>query len=199
MNRKALFLALFAAVASLLVFGLKYFRHGPNARAAAGLKSASAPETPPGSIPNEGLARPGQAIQENVPPEELMNAAWAMRGDGRVAAVTRAFQHWTDVDLDAASNWLANHETDPAADHLIADVLLNNGFLKTHLDLSLRWGEVISDHDLRSETIKHILITVGITDPQNAIYYTNVESQDLSPEQKESIRNVLRPYDPVHR
>jgi hypothetical protein len=199
MNRKTLSLALFVAVASLLVFGLKYFRPWPNSHAAEGLKSASVPETQPGSIPNGGLAQAGQAIQENVPPEQLMNAAWAMSGDGRIAAVTRAFKHWTDVDLDAASNWLANHETDPAADHLIADVLLNNSFIKKNLDLSLRWGELISDHDLRAETITHVLMTVGIIDPQNAIYYTNNFSQGLSPEQQESIRTTLRPYDPAHR
>jgi len=191
--------ALFVVVASLLVFGLKYFRAWPTSQAAQALRPVSGPESPPGSIPNDGLARSGQAIQENVPPEQLMNAAWAMSGDERIAAAKLAFQRWTDLDLDAASNWLANHETDPAADHLIADVLLNNGFLKKNLDLSLRWGEVISDHELRAETITHVLMTVGIIDPQNAIYYTNVESQDLSPEQKESIRNVLRPYDPVHR
>jgi hypothetical protein len=199
MNRKTLSLALFVAVASLLVFGLKYFHPWPNSHAAEGLKSASVPETPPGSLPNDGLAQAGQAIQENVPPEQLMDAAWAMSGDGRIAAVTRAFKHWTDVDLDAASNWLANHETDPATDHLIVDVLLNNSFIKKNLDLSLRWGEVISDHDLRAETLTHVLMTVGIIDPQNAINYTNNFSQGLSSEQKESIRTALRPYDPAHR
>jgi hypothetical protein len=198
-NRKILSLALFVAVASLLVFGLKYFRPWLNPHAAQALRSASVLERPPGSIPNDRLAGSGQAIQGNVPPEQLMNAAWAMRGDGRMAAATLAFQHWTDLDLDAATNWLANHETDPAADHLITDVLLNNSFLKGHLDLSLRWGEVISDHDLRAETIKHILVTVGTTDPQDALYYVNDFSYDLSPEQKESIRTALRPYDPAHR
>jgi hypothetical protein len=199
MNRKILSLALFVVVASLLVFGLKYFHPWPNSHAAQALKSASVPETPPGSIPNDGLGRSGQAIQENVPPEQLMNDAWAMSGDGRIPAATLAFQHWTNLDLNAASNWLADHETDPAADHLIADVLLNNSVLKKNLDLSLRWGEVISDHDLRAGTLEHVLLTVGIIDPQNAIYYTNVESQDLSPEQKERIRTALRPYDPAHR
>jgi hypothetical protein len=199
MNRKIFALALFVAVASLLVFGLKYFRPWLNPHAAQALRPVSGPERPSGSIPNDGLAQAGQAIQENVPPEQLMNAAWAMSGDGRIAAITRAFQHWTDLDLDAASNWLANHEADPATDHLITDVLLNNSFIKKNLDLSLRWGEVISDHDLRAETLEHILITTGTTDPQNAIYYVNNFSEGLSPEQKESIRTALRPYDPAHR
>jgi hypothetical protein len=199
MNRKTLSLALFVAVASLLVFGLKYFRSRLNPQAAQALRPVSGPERPPGSIPNDGLARSGQAIQENVPPEQLMNAAWAMRGDGRIAAATRAFQHWTDLDLEAATNWLVDHETDPATDHLITDVLLKNRVITGNLDLSLRWGEVISDHGLRAETLEHILITTGTADPQNAIYYTNVESRGLSPEQKDAIRNVLRPYDPVHR
>jgi hypothetical protein len=199
MNRKTLSLALFVAVASLLVFGLKYFHPWANPHAAEGLKSVSVPETPPGSISNDGLAQAGQAIQDNVPPEQLMNAAWAMRGDGRIAAATRAFKHWTDLDLDAATTWFVDHETDPAADHLITDVLLNNSFIKKNLDLSLRWGELISDHDLRAETLTHVLMTVGIIDPQNAIYYTNNFSQGLSLEQQESIRTALRPYDPAHR
>jgi hypothetical protein len=201
MNRTMLFLALFVVVASLLVFGLKYFHPWPNAHAAQAVKSASVPKTPPVSTPNDSdrFAGSGQAVQEDGPPEKLMDAAWQMRGDGRIPAATQAFRHWTDLDLDAAVDWLTDHEADPATDHLITDVLLNNSFIKKNLDLSLRWGEVISDHDLRAETLEHILITTGTTDPQNAIYYVNNFSEGLSPEQKESIRTALRPYDPAHR
>jgi len=190
MNRKMLSLALFVVVASLLVFGLKYFHGWPNSHAAEGLKSDSVPETPPVSIPNDRFAGSGQAIQENASPEQLMDAAWQMRGDGRIPAVTQAFRHWTDLDLDAAIDWLADHEADPATDHLITDVLLKNSVITKNFEVALRWAEALSDHDLSAETIGQILLTQGIKAPAESIHYVN-ESHILSPEQKELLRRSL--------
>lgn len=190
MNRKMISLALFVVVASLLVFGLKYFRPWPSSHAAEGLKSASVPETPPVSIPNDRFAGSGQAIQENAPPEQLMDAAWQMRGEGRIPASTQAFRHWTDLDLDAAIDWLADHEDDPATDHLITDVLLKNSVITEHFEVALRWAEALSDHDLSAETIGQILLTQGIKAPAESIHYVN-GSHILSPEQKARLRRSL--------
>ena len=190
MNRKMISLALFVVVASLLVFGLKYFYPWPNSHAAEGLKSASVPETPPVSIPNDGFAESGQAIQEKASPEQLMDAAWAMRGDGRIPAATLAFRHWTDLDLDAAIDWLTDHEADPATDHLITDVLLKNSVITKNFEVALRWAEALSDHDLSAETIGQILLTQGIKAPAESIHYVN-GSHILSPEQKERLRRSL--------
>jgi hypothetical protein len=190
MNRKMLSLALLVVSASLLVFGLKYFHPWPNSHAAEDLKSASVPETPPGSIPNDGFAGSGQAIQENASPEQLMDAAWQMRGDGRIPAATQAFRHWTDLDLNAAVNWLTDHEADPDADHLITDVLLKNSIIREHFEVELRWAEVLSDRDLSAETIGQILLTQGIKAPAESIHYVN-GSHILSPEQKERLRRSL--------
>jgi len=190
MNRKMLSLALFVVVAGLLGFGLKYFRPWPNSHAAEGLKSASVPETPPGSIPNDRFAGSGQGIQENASSEQLMDAAWQVRGDGRIPAATQAFRHWTDLDLDGAVDWLADHEADPATDHLITDVLLKNSVITEHFEVALRWAEAISDHDLSAETIGQILLTQGIKAPAESIHYVN-GSHILSPEQKERLRRSL--------
>jgi hypothetical protein len=190
MNRKMLSLALFVVVASLLGFGLKYFRTWPNSHATEALKSASVTETPPGSIPNDRFAESGQTIEENASPGQLMDAAWQMRGDGRIPAATQAFRHWTDLDLDAATNWLADHEADPATDHLITDVLLKNSVIKEKFEVELRWVEALSDHDLSAETIGQILLTQGIKAPAESIHYVN-ESHILSPEQKERLRMSL--------
>jgi hypothetical protein len=192
MNRTMLFLALFVVVASLLVFGLKHFHPWPNPHAAQALKSASVPETPPVSIPNDSdrFAGSAQAMQENASPEQLMDAAWQMRGDGRIPAATQAFRHWTDLDLNAAIDWLTNHEADPAADHLIMDVLLKNSVIKEHFEIELSWAEVLSDHDLSAETIGQILLTQGIKAPAESIHYVN-GSHILSPEQKERLRTSL--------
>jgi hypothetical protein len=190
MNRKMLALALFVVVASLLVFGLKYFHPWPNSHVAQALRPASVPETPPESIPNDRFAGSGQAIQENASPEQLMDAAWQMRGDGRIPAATQAFRHWTDLDLDAAVDWLTDHEADPATDHLITDVLLKNSVIKEHFEVELSWAEVISDHDLSAETIGQILLTQGIKAPAESIHYVN-SSHILSPEQKERLRASL--------
>jgi hypothetical protein len=192
MNRTMLFLALFVVVASLLVFGLKYFHPWPNAHAAQAVKSASVPKTPPVSTPNDSdrFAGSGQAVQEDGPPEKLMDAAWQMRGDGRIPAATQAFRHWTDLDLDAAVNWLTDHEADPATDHLITDVLLKNSVIREHFEVELSWAEVLSDHDLSAETIGQILLTQGIKAPEESIHYVN-SSRILSPEQKERLRASL--------
>jgi hypothetical protein len=190
MNRKMLSLVLFVVVANLLGFGLKYFHPWPKPKAAQALKPASVPATPPVSIPNDGFAGSGQAIQENASPEQLMDAAWAMRGDGRISAATQAFRHWTDLDLDAATNWLADHEADPAADHLITDVLLKNNVIKEKFEVELSWAEALSDHDLSAETIGQILLTQGIKAPAESIHYVN-GSHILSPEQKERLRRSL--------
>ena len=192
MNRTMLFLALFVVVASLLVFGLKHFHPWPNPHAAQALKSASVPETPPVSIPNDSdrFAGSGQAVQEDGPPEQLMDAAWQMRGDGRIPAATQAFRHWTDLDLDAAIDWLADHEADPATDHLITDVLLKNSVVTKNFEVALRWAEALSDHDLSAETIGQILLTQGIKAPAESIHYVN-GSHILSPEQKERLRRSL--------
>jgi hypothetical protein len=190
MNRKMLSFTLFVVVASLLVFGLKYFHPWPNSHAAEDLKSASVPERPPVSIPNDRLAQSGQAIHETASPEQLMDAAWAMRGDGRIPAATQAFRHWTDLDLDAAVNWLTDHEADPAADHLITDVLLKNSVIKEKFEVELSWAEALSDHDLSAETIGQILLTQGIKAPAESIHYVN-GSHILSPEQKERLRLSL--------
>jgi hypothetical protein len=190
MNRKTLSLALFVVVASLLVFALKYFHPWPDSHAAEGLKSASVSEIPPVSIPNDGFAGSGQAMQNNASPEQLMDAAWQMRGDGRIPAASQAFRHWTDLDLDAAVSWLTDHEADPAADHLITDVLLKNSVIKENFEVELRWAEVLSDHDLSAETIGQILLTQGIKAPAESIHYVN-GSHILSPEQKERLRMSL--------
>jgi hypothetical protein len=92
--------------------------------------------------------------------------------------------------LDAAIDWLADHEADPATDYLITDVLLKNSVIREHFEVELRWAEALSDHDLSAETIGQILLTQGIKAPAESIHYVN-GSHILSPEQKERLRRSL--------
>lgn len=100
---------------------------------------------------------------------ERVIAAWALddprvalacaqglvMGDTRRRAIVQALEPWLAREPLNATRWLAEHESDPLIDRIIADVIAGS-FGQTYPQLASHWARVIADPELRGQAAAYL-------------------------------------------
>jgi hypothetical protein len=121
-------------------------------------------------------------------------AAWAAQLDppnGRLNALQRVLTRWADRDPVATVQWLGKNETDSAMDPLIANLLNESTLPLIHPEVAAQWAELITEPNLRAQTLENVIVAWACQDGSAALRQTN-ESTLFSPEQKRRLIEKLQ-------
>lgn len=124
-------------------------------------------------------------------PKQAVTWAQSLPEDeGRELALMRAFGRWLEIDTAAAMRWLADHESDPAADQMLVSLLRDTGFGLREPHIAFQWAELISASEQRGDQMEEIFRAWAFRNRDAATKYL-VNSPNVNTSEKERLINSI--------
>lgn len=125
-------------------------------------------------------------------PAGALAAATRLGGSAGELALGEGLLRWTERDLLAATEWLAEHEAEPGIDRQILRLLDHSTLVERYPRASVAWAEVLRDPLLRSRALDHALVSWAREDRVSALRYVE-QAAYLEAAERQVLRARLGP------
>jgi hypothetical protein len=151
---------------------------------------------PPSSGRDFTLATLAADWAATAPQEAMTWAASLDANSARSDAMQRAFNRWADNDIVAAAQWVADHESSPQADTLIANLVGDTSLSHVAPERALQWSELIRDPVARQSAVQRVISAWSEHDPAAAARFaeqTPLLNETVRAEVLNQIRRAPKP------
>lgn len=125
-------------------------------------------------------------------PQDAMTWASSLESpSARSEAMQRAFNRWADSDIVAAAQWVADHDSSPQADTLIANLVGDTSLGHVAPERAIQWSELIRDPDIRQTAVQRVVSAWSQHDAVAAARFTQ-QTQLLSPAMRQQLLDQIR-------
>jgi hypothetical protein len=146
---------------------------------------------PPSSGRDFALATVAADWAASAPADAMAWATSLETSAARSDAMQRAFNRWADTDIVAAAQWVAEHESNPQADTLIANLVGDTSLSHVAPERAIQWSQLIQDPTARQAAVQGVISAWSEHDPIAAARFTQ-QTQLLSPAVRQQMLEQIR-------